>query len=397
MSHNGAEIITQDPRMLELIALAEKMAPAATSVLITGPTGSGKELFARHIHRHSGRTGPFLAINCGSIAPTLLEARIFGHEAGVFTDGRKARPGCFEMAHGGTLFLDEVCSMKPDMQVSLLRVIEQKQVRRIGGSHDRSVDVKVVAAANRDLREAVRTGEFREDLYYRLNLLAIEIPPLSQRRGDIPLLVQHFAALAAEAHAVPRPTVTRDAMSALELHDWPGNIRDLKGVVEKLALFARDHRIDGRAVIHVLGTSEGVDVVPFKEFRARWAVRGLMKAGWRVEEMARRCGVHRSTVTRWLESMDVQGLRDEYVPESWGTLVDVPWLYIAEVLHQVAGSIPRAATLLEVDSATLSKWLSERSTEEGQCDTMTDLSEPGLGAMRHSVAYFGLDPAGMQQ
>ncbi|UCE90177.1 MAG: sigma-54-dependent Fis family transcriptional regulator, partial [Pseudomonadota bacterium] len=221
------DIVGDNEKIREIERLIGRVAPAGSTVLIEGETGSGKELVARAIHEASGRRGPFVAVNCGSISPELLESELFGHTRGAFTGAHSARDGLFSYAHNGTVFLDEVGEMPLAMQAKLLRVLEQRTVRPVGSDRETPVDCRVIAATNRDLEAAVHEGGFREDLYYRLNVLSLTVPPLRERVDDIPMLAEHFSSsIAADMGVVPIPFDHNDLI-ALQRYDWPGNVREL--------------------------------------------------------------------------------------------------------------------------------------------------------------------------
>ncbi|MBI4741071.1 MAG: sigma-54-dependent Fis family transcriptional regulator [Betaproteobacteria bacterium] len=228
------KIITQDAAMQRLLEMARQVAPTDCNVLITGESGTGKELFARYVHFHSARaSGPFLAVNCGAFNEELLSNELFGHEKGAFTGAGSDKKGLIETASGGTLFLDEITEMSPAMQVKLLRVIQEREVLRLGGTEALKVDVRFVAATNRDLQENMKSGAFRQDLYFRLNVVNIHIPPLSQRKEDIPLLsyfhLKKFSALMNK----DVQDISPDAMALLKVYDFPGNVRELENIVER--------------------------------------------------------------------------------------------------------------------------------------------------------------------
>jgi DNA-binding NtrC family response regulator len=233
--HRLGGIIGQSPVVLRLIDLIETVATTASTVLITGETGTGKELAARAIHDASPRRMQrFVAINCSAIPETLLEAELFGHVRGAFTGAIANRQGRVEQAHRGTLFLDEVGTMSPALQVKLLRVLQSREFERVGDSQTVKVDVRVIAATNSDLQQMVADGTFREDLYYRLNVIPVHVPPLRERRGDIPLLAQHFLdRLSQETPARGRVTLTQEAQQALMAYAWPGNVRQLENIMER--------------------------------------------------------------------------------------------------------------------------------------------------------------------
>src|SRR3989441_697301 len=232
-------IIGESPAIQEVLVKLEQMAPANATVLIEGESGTGKELVARAIHDLSPRRGkPFIAVNCAAIPDTLLESELFGHEKGAFTGAAERRLGRFELADGGTIFLDEVGEMAPATQVKLLRVLEDRSFFRVGGTQAIKVDVRVVAATNKSLKEEVALGRFRDDLFYRLNVLYIYLPPLRERKSDIPLLVRRFIAEFAAAHERAFHGVTPEALQLLVDADWPGNVRQLRNLVESMVVLA---------------------------------------------------------------------------------------------------------------------------------------------------------------
>ncbi|HYY97359.1 MAG TPA: sigma-54 dependent transcriptional regulator [Pyrinomonadaceae bacterium] len=240
----GELVGTSDP-MRQIYALIEQVAPSSASVLITGESGTGKELVARTIHNLSPRKNAgFVAINCSAIPETLMESELFGHERGAFTGAATRRLGCFEIANGGTLLLDEISEMPVALQAKLLRVLEDRKIRRLGGSNEVPVDVRVLAATNRDPGEAVSEGTFREDLLYRLNVIAIDLPPLRQRKEDIPLLAQHLVAQLAERHQRPARFLSAAAVEALQSHTWPGNVRELRNIIERAVIICSGETIE---------------------------------------------------------------------------------------------------------------------------------------------------------
>ena len=216
-----------------------RVAPTPSAVLVTGESGTGKELAARMLHQLSNRRGAFVPVNCGAISPDLLEAELFGHTKGAFTGAAKARDGLFNFANGGTLFLDEVGEMPLLMQAKLLRALELKAIRPVGSEQETQVDVRIIAATNRDLQQEVDAGNFREDLYYRLNVLNIHLPPLRERTDDIPELVHHFSTKLAHDLGLPAIPFSHDDLEALQKYHWPGNVRELKNVLERCILLGR--------------------------------------------------------------------------------------------------------------------------------------------------------------
>jgi two-component system response regulator AtoC len=234
------DLIGRSAAMLEVskgIALAAR---GAATVLVSGESGTGKEVVARLIHQHSGVRGAFVAVNCAAIVDTLLESELFGHERGAFTGANARKAGKFEQAEGGTLFLDEVGELAAPLQAKLLRVLQERAYERVGGTETQSSSARIVAATNRDLMAEATAGRFREDLAYRLRVVEIRMPPLRDRREDIPSLVDALLARIAERLSVPRPAVTREAYARLATHDWPGNVRELENLLTRVALSARD-------------------------------------------------------------------------------------------------------------------------------------------------------------
>lgn len=228
------QIVTQDSGMLRLLELARQVAPTDCNVLIVGESGTGKELFAHYLHQQSGRhAGPYVAVNCGAFSKDLLANELFGHEKDAFTGAHSQKKGLIETASGGTLFLDEVTEMSPEMQVKLLRVIQEREVLRLGATQPIKVDIRVIAATNRDLAEAVRDGMLRQDLYFRLNVVTLSIPPLAQHRGDIPLLAHYFLQKYAAQMKKSLRSIAPDVLDALQRYDYPGNVRELENIVAR--------------------------------------------------------------------------------------------------------------------------------------------------------------------
>jgi DNA-binding NtrC family response regulator len=237
--------ITQDPHMQQLLDTARQVAQADCNVLVSGASGTGKELVARYIHAHSTRAqGPFLAINCGAFNVELLANELFGHEKGAFTGAGNQKKGLIEMANGGTLLLDEITEMAPAMQVKLLRVIQEREVLRLGATQASAIDVRFIAATNRDLQEAIETGDLRRDLYFRLNVAAFHLPPLLQRIDDVPLLSHYFLEKYSLLMGRELNGIAPDALDLLMQHDYPGNVRELENIIERSVVLARGKRIE---------------------------------------------------------------------------------------------------------------------------------------------------------
>ena len=253
-------IIGDDPRMQRVLDVVRQIAPTNASVLILGESGTGKELIARAIHNQSPRRGrPFVALNCGGLSEGTIESELFGHVKGAYTGAISDREGKFEFANGGTLFLDEVGEMPLPTQIKLLRVLEEREVTRLGANRPRKIDVRVLAATNVDLQAKARAGEFREDLFYRLKVVTIELPPLRERRSDIKLLVDHFLRHFNQVHGKDVERIDRDAMVTLAQYDWPGNVRELRNAIESMLVRARGNiltRMDLPPEIYAPGADE---------------------------------------------------------------------------------------------------------------------------------------------
>lgn len=237
MSLDTSGIIGQSTSLSEVFKVLGKVAPTDSTVLVTGESGTGKELLVRALHANSHRADkPFVPINCGAIPKELLESELFGHEKGAFTHAIRSRPGRFELADGGTIFLDEIGEMDLSLQVKILRVLQEKEIERVGGTGIKKVDVRVIAATNRDLEEEVAKGRFREDLYYRLNVIPLHLPPLRERGGDVLLLANHFLDVFCKKKNRPPLTLSPEARQILSAYSWPGNVRELVNFMERLSI-----------------------------------------------------------------------------------------------------------------------------------------------------------------
>ncbi len=310
------EIVGQSTIMRELFTIIEKVAPTEVTVLIRGASGSGKELVAREIHKRSHRADkPLVVMNCAALPETLIESELFGHEKGAFTGATERRIGKFELANGGTLFLDEVGDMSPNTQAKLLRAVEEQKYERLGGEETIGVDVRVISATNKDLLAEIRKGNFREDLYYRLKVVEIELPPLRQRREDIPLLVQHFLKLFSNKHNKEVKNVSREAMRTLLSCDWPGNVRQLANTLERAVVLAEDATITQEDLpVDLKGGQPPVSQpimldssLPFKEAKRR-VVESFEK-----EYILRSLKAHRGNITKTAEALGMhrQGLQQK--------------------------------------------------------------------------------------
>lgn len=299
-----AGIIGRSEKMQALFGLIEKVAPTRSTVLVTGESGTGKELVARAIHARSPRAGgAFVAINCGAIPEGLMESELFGHVRGAFTGAHQDKAGLFEAGHGGTVFLDEVGELPASLQVKLLRVLQERKVKRVGGVTETEVDARVIAATNRDLGEDVAEGRFREDLFYRLNVIQVRVPPLRERPEDVLLLAEHFLARFAQDSG-RRLTLSKEAAQALLDYDFPGNVRELENLVERAATLS-DHEAIGTDVlpVQVAGMrapppetleipEDGMDLQEWLDARERqWLSKALERTGGRKKEAARVLGL----------------------------------------------------------------------------------------------------------
>jgi DNA-binding NtrC family response regulator len=317
-AHAFQEIVGSSPALRATLERAARtLAFADATVLITGDTGTGKELLARALH-YGGRraTAPFVELNCAALPATLLESELFGHERGAFTDAKTAKPGLFEVANGGTLFLDEIDSLAVELQSKLLRALDQKEVRRLGATASRVIDVRIIAATNANLIRAVQTRQFREDLFYRLNVVTLELPPLRARGDDVLLLAGHFLHRFCAQYGIAEPPLSADTRRQLQTHPWPGNIRELRNVVERTLLLSPpgEFRLEGFTT--VTATAPRGSDLPFPTTLAelqRAAAQAMLDlTGGNRSEAARRLGVSRSRLQRLLRGSgdDLQGEED---------------------------------------------------------------------------------------
>jgi DNA-binding NtrC family response regulator len=321
-------LIGASSQMREIFALLARIAPSDATVLIEGASGTGKELVAEAIHLHSRRAeGPWVVFDCSAVAPDLIESELFGHVRGAFTGAVADRMGVFEAATGGTLFIDEIGELPPELQPKLLRALESGEVRPVGSSDSRSTDVRVVAATNRNLDHEIEEARFRSDLYYRLAVIHVRLPPLAQRPEDIPLLVRHVLAQADASDVA----ISFETMERLKRHPWPGNVRELKNYVERAVLLSDEGRLETRHLPirgldasgedggQAQGSELSVDLaLPFKDAKARlvesferqyWSAR-LDAAGGNVSEAARQGGIHRKSLEYLLKKLNLRGSED---------------------------------------------------------------------------------------
>lgn len=312
--HEKVNIITQNVKMMKLLEIARQIAPTDCNVLITGESGTGKELFAKYIHLNSLRkTGPFLAINCGAFTEELLSNELFGHEKGAFTGATALKKGLIEMASSGSLFLDEITEMSLTMQAKLLRVIQEREFFRLGATEPIKVDVRFIAATNRDIKEEVKNGKFREDLYYRLNVVNIEIPPLRERRDDIPLLVAYFSKKYSLLMKKEITGVSEEAMNYLVNYEYPGNVRELENIIERAVVLCNSSQIDVEHLpqdlkelkIEVFTKKEG-NFMSLEELEREYIKWILKEVGNNKTVAAQILGIDRVSLWRKLKSYGIE-------------------------------------------------------------------------------------------
>ncbi|MGM0576207.1 MAG: sigma 54-interacting transcriptional regulator [Myxococcota bacterium] len=331
-SERFGKLLGRSGQMREIFALLARVAPTDATVLVEGESGTGKELVADAVHRHSDRRDrPLVVFDCSAVAPELIESELFGHVKGAFTGAVAPRKGVFEQAHGGTLFIDEIGELPLELQPKLLRALESGEVRPVGSGEVRRTDARVIAATNRQLREEVEAGQFREDLYYRLAVIRVRLPALRQRPEDIPLLVRHFL----EEAGASDVRVGFETMQRLQAHPWPGNVRELKNYVQRAVVLSEHGRLETRHLtdrelkeepaVRDLGEEEGrgmlaVDYeLPFKDakarlleaFERRYWLRLLEQTGGNVSEAARRGGIHRKSLEYLVKKLDLRGVTRE--------------------------------------------------------------------------------------
>ena len=324
-------IIGKNHKMQAIYDLIEKVAPTDTRVFITGKTGVGKELVAKAIHFNSNRKNkPFVGINCGALAENLLETELFGHEKGAFTGAIRTKRGKFEYAQGGTLFLDEVGDISPGLQVKLLRVTQEKKIERVGGNQEIDVDVRIISATNQVIKEKIDRGEFRVELYYRLNVVPIHIPPLRERIDDVPLLVDHFIRIFNRKFDKNMRRVSTQVMSRLMQYDWPGNVRELENVLERAFVIAEKDIIDTIIFSHDIAASASREAPPYsvdteipfkvaramveKRFEKAYLQEALNRYGGNVSETARMTGINPRTLWRKMKEYAIE--REPVAPQT---------------------------------------------------------------------------------
>ena len=305
-------ILAQSRRMRSILEIAAQVARRDSTVLLTGESGTGKELLAKAIHQNSLRADkPFVTVNCGALPENLAESELFGHRKGSFTGAIADRTGKFEAANEGTIFLDEVGELSLPLQVKLLRVIQEREIDKIGNTHSIKVNVRILAATNRNLKTLVEDGQFREDLYYRLSVVTIEVPPLRERREDIPLLAQHFAKQFSDRYAIPGLSLTEEALEKLAQYNWPGNVRELQNVIERVSVLTRSDKIGAEelppeirisssriANISLKLPEEGIDL---EQVEKEILLQALQRHSWNQSQAARYLNISRKTLIYRME------------------------------------------------------------------------------------------------
>jgi DNA-binding NtrC family response regulator len=301
-------LVGRSEAMQGLFSMIQDVAESDSPVLITGETGTGKELVAKAIHAKSARcNGPFIAINCGAFPEHLLESELFGHERGAFTGAHRAKKGRLDLAHHGTLFLDEVGTVPLKMQVDLLRVLETKEFHRLGGTEEIEVDFRTIAATNRDLHRAIEKGEFRQDFFYRLNVISLHIPPLRERRDDIPLLSEHFLDRYCRETNKDIDTINKAAMAILKQYDWPGNVRELENAVERAVVIGRKRRL-GPEEFSFLAPhlSAAAETYSLEKTQVAHLVKVLKEFDWNITKAAQALEINRVTLHKKIKKYDLR-------------------------------------------------------------------------------------------
>ena len=302
------DIIGQSRAMEKIFDLIPEVAGSDSSILLTGETGTGKELVAKAIHAKSKRSHlPFIPINCGAIPDSLLESELFGHQKGAFTGATHSRKGFLEVVSGGTLFLDEIGEVSAKMQIDLLRVLEEKKITRIGNSHPVPVDFRLISATRRNLEQQIANGNFRQDFFYRINVITVHIPPLRERKEDIPLLIQHFLAKYSQETTKRVDHITRDTIERLTDYEWPGNVRELENAIERAVVLSKSRTLDLQDFSFLQKTPAAFSrFMSLREMEKHYIKRVLDECGWNVTRAAKILGVNRVTLHKKIKRFEMQ-------------------------------------------------------------------------------------------
>ncbi len=302
------ELIGKNKVFIDVLKMVDKIAKTDSTVLVLGESGTGKELIAREVHLKSPRGGEFVSINCGALPETLLESELFGHRRGSFTDAYRDKDGLFKVADGGSLFLDEISETSPGIQVKLLRVLQEREIVPIGATKPIRVDVRLIASTNQDLLELVKKGGFREDLYFRINVIPVRVPPLRERKSDIKILVDHFLGLYCKRFDLPLKRISNAALKILWDYDWPGNIRELENIVERAIVLHEGGMIEAEDLPIFAGRTAMAPKKSIKAAEIQRIVEVLGETGWNKSKAAKILGIHLSTLYR---KMEAYGIRKE--------------------------------------------------------------------------------------
>lgn len=339
---DASDLIGSSAAVVALRSMLKKVAPTQATVLIQGENGTGKELVAHEIYHASTRSqAPYIRVNCAAVSDTLIESEFFGHEKGAFTGANERREGRFELANGGTLLLDEISEISPRLQAKLLRVLQEREFERVGGSKTLKTDVRVLATTNRDLRKAVASGEFREDLYYRLNVFPVHVPPLRERQEDIALLANHFLQRHARRHGLRIPGFSPDALEAFQAYGWPGNVRELQNTVERAVILTDNESLVPLAALGLVTAGGSM------------SARSVQPAG----------NGHIGISNGSLKSLSNGTQRSDAVRP----LHEIERLHILWALEQTGGNRTKAASLLQISIRTLRNKLNEYRISEASC------------------------------
>jgi PAS domain S-box-containing protein len=312
--HTFEDIVSKNEKMLKIFSILPQVAASSSTVLIEGASGTGKEVFARAIHHHSPqRDGPFVAVNCGALPDTLIESELFGYKAGAFTDARQDKPGRFALAQNGTIFLDEIGDISPPLQVRLLRVLQHRVYEPLGSNRSVPTNARVIAATHRNLSRLVKEDRFRDDLYFRINVFRIALPPLSERRDDIPLLIDRFVEQFNHQKGRSVAGVSREAMAALMSHDWPGNVRELENAVEHGFVLCRDEMIrveDLPEHLHSGGAEGALNGTTLKDIEKAAILQALQRNRGRKVATARELGIDKNTLRRKIHRLGIRAPKE---------------------------------------------------------------------------------------